>query len=79
MDPGELKKPAARRIFHAWLEDWEEEMLLQNDPVAEAQLLEKYKNLVFHDPDNDTTYTYMTKIWSIPGGTRRKGLMVDGR
>ena len=76
MDTGELKKPAATRIFRAWLEDWEEEMLRQNDPVAEAQLLEKYKNLVFHDPDNDTTYTVHDKNLEYHRRNKKKG--IDG-
>ena len=49
----ELKKPAIHRIFRAWIEDWEKDLLLQNDCVAEARLLEKYKDLVFYDIDND--------------------------
>ena len=28
-----------------------------NDCVAEAKLLEKYKNLVFHDPDENCMFT----------------------
>ena len=39
------------------MEDWEKELLKDNDCVAEARLLEKYKNLAFYDPDEDTTFT----------------------
>ncbi len=39
------------------MEDWEEELLKKNDCAAEARLLEKYKNLVFFDPDTDKTFT----------------------
>ena len=53
VDIVELKKPAIHRIFRAWIEDWEKDLLLQNDCVAEARLLEKYKDLVFYDIDND--------------------------
>ena len=44
-------------MFRAWLEDWEEELLKQNDCVAEAMLLEKYKGLVFWDPDTKVNFT----------------------
>ena len=39
------------------MEDWEKELLKDNDCVAEARLLEKYKNLAFYDPDEKTTFT----------------------
>ena len=32
------------------MEDWEEEAQKKNDCVCEAQLLAKYKGLVYHDP-----------------------------
>ena len=53
VDAEALKKPANARVFRAWLEDWEKECRnrKKNDPVAEATLLQKYKNLVFRDPD----------------------------
>ena len=53
----QLKEPATTRIFRAWVEDWEEELLRKNDCVAEARLLEKYKNLVFLDPHTKCTFT----------------------
>ena len=52
-----LKECATKRIFRAWIEDWEKEDIVDNDCVAEARLLEKYKNLVFYDPDDKTTFT----------------------
>lgn len=48
---------APKRIFNAWIEDWEKPLLKKNDPVAEMKLLQKYKGLVFHDIDNDVVYT----------------------
>ena len=39
------------------MEDWEEDLLKSNDVVAETRLLEKYKNLVFLDPDTNCTFT----------------------
>ena len=57
VDLDNLKQPATSRIFRAWVEDWEEEIMKTNDCVAEAKLLEKYKNLVFHDPDENCMFT----------------------
>jgi len=47
-----LRAPATERLFHAWVQDWEQEIRYKNDSVAEAQLLAKYKGLVFTDPDH---------------------------
>ena len=59
VDVGALKEVPAQRVFRAWVEDWEEEARKKNDPVAEARLLQKYKKLVFHDPDTGNTFS----IW----------------
>jgi len=50
-----------KRVFHAWVEDWEEEDRKVNDCVAEARILTKYKNLVFHDPDTGATFSIWEK------------------
>ena len=42
------------------MEDWEIELLQVNDCVAEARILEKYKDLVFYDPDTKKTF----KVWA---------------
>ncbi len=47
-----LKEPAVEHIFCSWVEDWEEETREKNDWVSKALLLQKYKGLVFHDPDS---------------------------
>ena len=36
-------------------------MAMQNDCIVEAQLLEKYKDIVFIDPNYDGTYTIHDK------------------
>ena len=69
VDTAELKKPASHRIFRAWMEDWEKEFLKKNDCVAEAALFEKYKNLVFYDPDTKS----MFHIVGMEFHTGRKG------
>ena len=57
VDTNELKVPEVMRIFRAWVEPWEESIRKKQDPVAETRLLEKYKDLVFHDPNYNQTYS----------------------
>ena len=56
LDVDELKKPSVSRIYRAWLKDWEIELLQVNDCVAEARILEKYKDLLFYDLDTKKTF-----------------------
>ncbi len=56
VNPNGLKEPEVQHIFHAWVEDWEEDARRTNDVVAEACLIQKYKSLVFHDPDTGNTF-----------------------
>ncbi len=56
VDMGALKEPPIKRVFRAWVEDWEEEARKKNDCVAKAQLLAKYKGLVFRDPDTGKAF-----------------------
>ena len=72
----DLKKPATKRVFRAWIEDWEKDLIMQNDCVAEAQLLEKYKGLVFVDPNFGTTYTIHDK--KLDWKRRDKKKKIDG-
>jgi hypothetical protein len=53
----EFTNPIQRRVFRAWLEDWEKPFLENNDSVADARLRVKYLGLVFFDPDNQTIYS----------------------
>jgi hypothetical protein len=57
VDMGALKEPPVERVFQAWVEDWEEEARKKNNCVAKAQLLAKYKGLVFHDPDTGKSFS----------------------
>jgi hypothetical protein len=54
-----LKHVPIQRIFHAWVEDWEEGVRRKNDCVHEALLLAKYKGLVFRDTDKEMAF----KVW----------------
>ena len=60
VDTAKLQVVSEKRIFHAWIEDWEEPLLKKNDVIAEIRLLEKYKDLVFYDPGNECIYT----VWA---------------
>jgi hypothetical protein len=40
-----------KRLFKAWIEDWEWECIHHNDEVAEARLLQKYGGMRWYDPD----------------------------
>ena len=42
-----------KRLFRAWIEDWEYECIHHKDPVAEARLLQKYGGLRWIDPDEN--------------------------
>ncbi len=59
VEMGPLREPAVECVFWAWVEDWEEEAQKKNDCVAEAELLAKYKGLVFRDPDPEKLFS----IW----------------
>ena len=61
VDTTVLKLETCKRIFRAWVEDWEKPLLKINDDIAEVRLLEKYKDLVFYDPDNECSYTVWHK------------------
>jgi hypothetical protein len=50
------------RLFHCWIETWEEPLLKSNRATSKIRLLQKYKGLVFKDDDETTdppciTYT----------------------
>ena len=64
VDTDALREPVSTRVFRAWVEDWEVELLKMNDCVAEAKLLEKYKDLVFYDPDTQVILLCMQIIWN---------------
>ena len=39
------------------MEDWEKKLPQKDDCVAEAKLLEKYKDHIFYDPDSRVNFT----------------------
>jgi hypothetical protein len=53
-NPGSVPAPTVpKRLFKAWIEDWEWECIRNNDEVAEAKLLQKYGGMRWNDPDGD--------------------------
>ena len=57
VDVATIQEPVTKRIFRAWVEDWEKTELTKCDPVIEARFLEKYKNLQFKFVDTGAIYT----------------------
>jgi hypothetical protein len=81
VDMGALKEPPIKYIFRAWVEDWEEEAWKKNDCVAKAQLLAKYKDLVFRDPDTGKSFLIwehnMEFCWGRGNGWLLVGVCAD--
>ena len=61
VDTVQLKQAATHRVFHAWVEEWEEESIFKACCVAEAHILEKYRGLAFYYPDDKVTRTVYSK------------------
>ena len=57
VDTTVLRSVSRKRIFKCWFEEWEKEAVKKNDPVQESRLLQKYKDLIFFDPDNQVNFT----------------------
>ena len=69
-----MSEPANVRTFRGWIEDWERPLLVQNDPVAEAKLLAKYRGLRFYLPDDEVTYTIYGDNLEFQRGSKKKSL-----
>ena len=69
-----LKAKEVKRVFRAWVEDWEKECTKDKDAVAEVWLLEKYKGLAFFDPEEKITYTIVEKNLEWYKSSKRKGI-----
>ena len=76
VDINVLKTKTFKRVFRAWVEDWETECIKDNDVVSEMRLLEKYKGLAFFDPEDKVTYTIESKNMQWFRASKRKG--IDG-
>ena len=71
-----LKAKEVKRVFRAWVEDWEKECMKDKDAVAEIWLLEKCKGLAFFDPEERITYTIVEKKLEWYKSSKRNG--IDG-
>jgi heat shock protein HspQ len=71
-----LRSKVVKRVFRAWVEDWEKECIKDKDAVSEVRLLDKYKGLVFYDADDDKTYTIESKNMEWYNKSRKKN--IDG-
>ena len=49
----ELPRAKPNRIFNAWIESWESEIVKNAHPTSGARFLIKYGNMVWTDPDNN--------------------------
>ena len=67
-----------KKIFRAWMEDWEDDIIKVNDPVNQARFLEKYGGIVWHDPDNNVNFTANTEKMYFNRGRKDKGYCVYG-
>ena len=70
----DLRQPKIHRLFRAWLEDWEKELLEVNDCVAEAWLLEKYRDLMLLDPDTNKTFKVCGGNLEYRRGSQKRGI-----
>jgi hypothetical protein len=60
LETGKLKTKT-KRIFKAYLEDWEQEAMENRDLVNETKLLKKYGGLTWMDPDHNNVILYSDK------------------
>ena len=68
-----------KRIFRAWIEDWEYDCISNNDPVAEARLLEKYGGLRWLDLDENELIIADEGGMEWQGGRNGPGWCIIGR
>ncbi len=74
---GPLRELAVKHVFWAWVEDWEEGACKKNDCVAKAQLLAKYKGLVFGDPNSEKSFLIWEQNMEFCRGRGKGWFLVD--
>ena len=65
----------ARRLFKAWIEDWEWEAIGTRDVVMEARLLQKYGGLSWIDPDENELCVAIEERMEFQGGRNGAGCL----
>ena len=63
--------PRHSRIFNAWIEGWESDILITRYQENEHRLLKKYRNLRFLDDEDNQTHTISQENLECKGPTRR--------
>ena len=59
------------RIFNAWIEYWESNILRTLDQDNDQRILQKYKNIRFLDDEENQTYIIVAEKFEFKGPTRR--------
>ena len=59
VDVEELQNVPQKRLFRAYVEDWEVEARIKQKPDCEDMILRKYENMRFRDPENGV----VLQIW----------------
>ena len=61
------REPCHARIFNAWIENWESDILRTQDQDNEQRLLHKYKNMKFLKDEVNQTYMIASEKWILKG------------
>ena len=67
-----------KRLFRAWIEDWEFECIFDRDPVSEARLLQKYGGLKWIGPDENEVVVAGEEQMEWQGGRNGSGWCLFG-
>jgi hypothetical protein len=76
--PGIPEAVVPRRLFNAWIEDWEYESMKKKDVVHEAKLLKKYGGMHWMDPDVDEMCVADAEKMEYQGGRNGAGWCLVG-
>ena len=75
----ELSQPILlKQRFRCWLEEWEEPLLAKHDLISMKKLLQKYKSMIFYDPDDQMTCTVSEDSLYFEKPGRKNGWAVLG-
>jgi hypothetical protein len=64
VNTGILKEPAVERIFHSWVEDWEEEVRKKMTVCQRPSCFRSIKVLSFMTPTLTIIFVFGNKTWS---------------
>jgi hypothetical protein len=76
---GDVPAPVVpKRLFKAWIEDWEWDCIHDNDVVSQAKLLQKYGGLSWIDPDEEELCISKEEEMDFQGGRNGAGWCLIG-